>query len=426
MNLSNGASIGPTYYLTDLLNAKVSCHGKKIGKLADFVIVENDPVPEVTKLYVRRPFGEPSLLIPWEKVKVLKEEEIVVSFDGLKEFEGEPEPHDILLGDHVLDKKVLDIEDREVEIVYDVKLIAKHNKLLVSDVNISRYRFFRRLGLKWLVNFFYSLRGKVKDHKIPWRYIQPLPQNLGSFKGDVKLKVLKETLAEIHPADLADILEELDSRQRVAIFNELESGRASDTLEEIDPTVQRDLVSSLKKERVAQLLNAMTPGQAADILSVLPLSDTKEILHVLRTLNLENAHKIESIIGKQEERIANFTTSKILRLRQDTPVQEARDYFNRMAQYMDIIMYLYIVDEQDRLTGVMDLKELLQAKPHQTVKEVMTDSVISLHPHSTLKEALDCFSQYEFRAIPVMDEHRKLVGAVPFRDVMNLKHRFLE
>jgi CBS domain-containing protein/sporulation protein YlmC with PRC-barrel domain len=426
MNVSDSTINGPVYYLTDILGARVSCHGKKIGRLADLVIVENDPIPEVTKLYIRRPFGHPSLLIPWEKIKVLKEEEIVVSIDSLVAFESEPQPHDILLKDHILDKKVLDIEDREVEVVYDVKLIVKHNKLLVSDVNISRYRFLRRLGLKWFANFLYGLRGKGKDQKIPWRFIQPLPQDIGSFHGDVKLKVLKETLGEIHPADLADIIEELDSSQRVAIFSELESGRASDTLEEIDPTVQRDLVSAMKKERVAQLLNTMTPGQAADILSVLPLSDTKAIIHVLRTLNLENASKIESILGKQEERIRNFTTTKVMKLRQETPAEEAREYFNRMAKYMDIIMYVYIVDEQERLVGVMDLKELLQAKTNQTLKDVMTDNVISLSPKSTLKEALEYFSRYEFRALPVIDEHHKLVGAIPFRDVMNLKHRFLE
>jgi CBS domain-containing protein/sporulation protein YlmC with PRC-barrel domain len=420
---SNG---GPRYYLTDILGTKVILHGKKVGRLADLVIVETEPFPEVTKLFVRRPFWEPSLMIPWEKVKVLKESEIVVSFEDLKTCEGTPKSTDILLKDHILDKKVLDIEDREVEVVYDVKLTAKQNKLLVSDVNISRYRFFRRLGLKFFANLFYNLRGKVKDHKIPWRFIQPLPSNIGSFKGDVKLKVLKETLSEIHPADLADILEELDSSQRVAIFNELESGRASDTLEEIDPTVQRDLVSAMKKERVAQLLSAMTPGQAADILSVLPLSDTRAILHVLRTLNMENAHKIESILGKQEERIANFATNKIIKLNQSTPVDKAREYFNSMAKYMDIIMYIYVTDDQERLVGVMDLKELLQAKPDQTLKEVMIDGVITLSPHSTLKEALEYFSRYEFRALPVIDEHHKLLGAVPFRDVMNLKHRFLE
>lgn len=426
MNTADIAAASKVYYLTDVLGAKVTLHGKKIGKLVDLVFVEGSHWPEVTKIFLRRSFGLPSLLIPWEKVKVLKEEEIVVSLENVEAFQGEPQSSDFLLRDHILDKKVIDMEDREVEVVYDVKMLARGTKLFVTDVNISHYRFLRRLGLKWLAKFIYSFRAEKRDEKIPWSYIQPLPTKLGSFKGDVKLKVLKESLAEIHPADLADIIEELDPKQRVAVFNELETERASDTLEEIDPNVQRDLVSSLKKERVAHLLNDMTPGQASDILSVLPLSDTREILAILRAANPETARKIESILTRQEERIGNFATSKILTLPETTPVIEAREYFNRTAKDMDVIMYIYVKDDLGKLVGTLDIKELLQAKEGQTLKDAMVDSVVTLQPKSTLKEALELFSRYDFRAIPVVDEFGKLVGAIPFRDVMNLKHRFLE
>ncbi|MDD5055618.1 MAG: CBS domain-containing protein [Candidatus Peribacteraceae bacterium] len=417
---------GQKCYLTDILGGRVCVHGKKIGKLVDMIIVEHGDNPEVTKLVVHRPFGYPSLLIPWDRVKLLKKDEVVVSLEKVEDFEKQPNETDILLKDHILDKKVIDIEDREVEMVYDVKMLAKNGKLTVTDVNISFYRFLRRLGLKWFAKFVYTVRGKEKDHKIPWRFIQALPQNIGSFRGDVKLKVLRETLDEFHPADIADILEEVDPSQRLAIFNQLESEQASETLEEIEPSVQRDLVPALKKERVAQLLSTMTPGQAADILSALPHSETKEILRVLKGTNPDHAHKINSILGKQEERIGNYATSKILKLDESTGVTAARDYFNRVASDMAVVLYLYITDAHGRLVGVMDLKEFLHGAPEQTMKDIMRDNVVSLSPQSTLKEALELFSRYDFRAIPVVNEEGKLTGAIPYRDVMNLKHRFLE
>lgn len=427
MNVTDSHTPGQVYYLSDILGTRVIAHGRLVGRLADLVIVEHENAPpDVTCLSVRRSFGRPSLLIPWEKVKVLKHDEVVVSIDDPKPFEGAPSEHAILLKDHILDKKVIDTEDREVEVVYDVKMLAKENKLLVTDVNISRYRFLRRIGPRWFAKFIYSFRREKRDEKIPWHLIQSLPQDISSFRGDVKLKVLKETLAEMHPADLADILEELDRGQRVAIFNELEPARASDTLEEVDPIVQRDLVPALKKERVAQLLSGMTPGQAADVLSVLPHSETREILKVLRGGNPRHALKIEGILGRQEERIANFATTKIIRVRQDQSVAEAREHFNRVAKEVTVIMYLYVTDAEDRLVGVLDLKELLQADPTKKLKEVMVDNVIALHPGSSLNEALEHFSRYDFRAVPVIDEHGKLIGAVPYRDVMNLKHKFLE
>ena len=128
--------------------------------------------------------------------------------------------------------------------------------------------------------------------------------------GRVELNILKEALSDIHPADLADIVEELDSEQRVSLLEELEPSLASDTLEEIDPAVQRDIVFALKKEHVAQLIGEMTPGQAADIVAVLPADEKRTIL---RMLDQRLVAKIEEIIEEQETNILNFTTSKFLK-----------------------------------------------------------------------------------------------------------------
>jgi Mg/Co/Ni transporter MgtE len=254
-------------------------------------------------------------------------------------------------------------------------------------------------------------------------YIQPLPSHISSFKGDVKLNILKETLAEIHPVDLADILEELDHDQRVMVFSSLDNEQASDTLEEIEPNVQRDLISSLSKEKVVQLISDMTPGQAADILSVLPSSEAHVILEAL---NKENAKKIQSIIGKQEEKVIHYTTQKILKFSPDTTVEYVQNDYPRHARDKDVIMYVYVVDAQDTLLGVIDLKELLQADDRALLKDIMVENVISLNTESSLKEASQSFARYDFRALPVIDEKNRIVGVIPYRDVMNLTHHFLE
>lgn len=416
---------GRVFYLTDMLGSRVTLHGKKIGRLADLIIVENDHQPMVTTLYVHRPFGEPSLLIPWEKVKLLSEEEVVVSLEDLKSCEGEPSAeNDILLKDHILDKKVLDTEDREVEVVYDIKLLFHNGTLSVTDVNISRYRFLRRLGLKWFAKFLYSFKKEKRDEKIPWTLIQPLPSDIDSFKGDVKLKVLKEKLKEMHPADLADILEELEHPQRVALFRELDPERASDTLEEIEPSVQRDLIPALDKRQVARLLALMTSGQAADTLSALPREEAHAILRLLKELRPDLAHKVESILGKQEERVVHYTTSRIIKVHQHMTAREARDQYFDSAKGKVVIMYLYVVDDRSRLIGVLDLKELLVTDPNKQLKDAMIDRLITLREDSSLKDALDLFSRYDFRALPVVGEENVLLGAVTHRDVLNLRHRF--
>ena len=411
------------FLLSELLGIKVFLHDKKVGSLSDIIIIETGKLPEVRYFVVSRPFGDPSLLIPWERTLSLEPQKLVIDIDDLKKFEGSPSEDAILLRDHILDKKVLDTEDAEVEVVYDIRLVERNAKLYVTEVVTSKSARLRRLGLGLLSGIFAPQEDPNDSGVISWMYVQPLPAQISSFKGDVKLKVLKETLAEIHPVDLADIIEELDHEQRVVVFSSLDNEHASDTLEEIEPNVQRDIIASLTKEKVVQLLNEMTPGQAADILSVLPSNEAQVII---TALNPENARKIQSIIGKQEELVMNFTTQKILKFSPDTIVELVQNDFPRYARDKDVIMYVYVVDEQETLLGVIDLKELLKADDRMHLRDIMVENVISLSTDSTLKEASQQFARYDFRALPVTDAEHRLVGVIPYRDVMNLTHHFLE
>jgi CBS domain-containing protein len=411
------------FLLSELLGIKVILHDKKVGSLSDIIIIETGKFPEVRYFVVSRPFGDPSLLIPWECTLALDPPKLVITVNDLKKFEGSPPDDAILLRDHILDKKVLDTEDAEVEVVYDIRLVERNTKLYVTEVVTSKSARLRRLGLGFLSGLFAPQEDPHDSGVISWIYVQPLPAHISSFRGDVKLKVLKETLAEIHPVDLADIIEELDHEQRVMVFSSLDTEHASDTLEEIEPNVQRDIISSLSREKVVQLVNEMTPGQAADILSVLPSSEGTAILDAL---NKDNAKKIRAIIGKQEEKVIHYTTQKFLKFSPETTVEYVQNGYPRLARGKDVIMYIYVADDRDTLLGVIDLKELLQADDKALLKDIMAENVISLPADSTLKEASRSFSRYDFRALPVTDEGNHLVGVIPYRDVMNLTHHFIE
>ena len=410
------------FFLSEILGAKIIQGGHRVGKLTDLVILETGKLPEVVHLYVLRPMGKPALLLPIELVKSWGTKEIIINDTDLGNYLFEYSEDLVLLKDYVLDKKVLDVEDREVEVVYDIKLLLIGEKLYVSEVDLSRYGLLRRMGLKALAKAIYKT-DKIQDEVISWMYIQPLPNKLGRFKGDVKLKILKEKLSEMHPVDIADILEELEPSQRVTLFEGLDTEQASDTLEEIDPNVQRDLVISIKKERAAQLINDMTPAQAADVLAVLPSNEREEIE---KLLDKETFDKVKSIIEKQEESITNLSTDSILKFSPNETVGEVLKEYRRSAKDKDVIMYLYIVNEADILLGVIDIKEMLQADDESILKDIMNDNVISLDEESNLKEGSAMFTRYGFRAIPIINDSNKILGVVTFRDMMRLKHRFVE
>jgi CBS domain-containing protein len=415
--------IEETFYLTELLGARVYANGRKVGKLKDLVAVDQGKLAEVTHFQIGRPFGEAPLLLPLAKVRSFGLREIVVENGDLGSYARALGPEEVLLRDYLLDKKVLDIEDREVEVVYDIRLVRTNGKMYVSDVDISRHGLLRQLGLMALANRLSKRTGEAGENLIPWSYVQPLPPQLGALKGDLKLNILKERLAEIHPVDLADILEELDSSQRATIMEGLDTEHASDTLEEIEPAVQRDIVRSLRKDRVAELIREMTPGQSADILSVLPSEDKKAILKLLEPSEVA---KIEQILEKQDINIISFATPRFFKFPPDITVEQAQWKCREVARETDVVMYLYIVDPRDKLLGVADIKDLFMAEDNELLSDLMVKNLISLNPESTLKEAVDLFTRYDFEALPVVDGNDVILGAVPRRDVMNVKHRALE
>ena len=267
------------FFLSEIIGRKVYLINQKIGSLSDMVIVETGKFPEVTHFVVSRSFGYPSLLLPVDKLTLISNTEIVFDVIDPVEYERLPAEGAILLRSHILDKKILDMDGHEVEVIYDISLDFQGDKLYVSEVDISRRRLLRRMGLKSLAGWL--SRQRKEDAMISWMYVQQLPERIDTFKGHVKLNVLKENISDIHPVDLADILEELDGDQRIAVFKELEPEQASETLEEVEPRVQRELIRSMEKRQAAQLIEARSPAQAAVILAALPSAEADELLKMI-------------------------------------------------------------------------------------------------------------------------------------------------
>jgi magnesium transporter len=408
------------FFISELLRDKViRQRGEKqevLGTLADLEIKLGGHYPEVVNLIVSRSFGRPTLEIPVRFLRSIDSRRSVVSYpEGtrLKEFEGESSR--ILVKDMVLDKKIIDTDDYEVEIVYDIHLLRAEGRMYVVHVDVTKAGMLRRLGLGWLARL---LWGKAKEAELlPWKYVQPLPTDIDRFHGNVKLNISREKIADIHPADLADILEELSSDERVAIFDTLDTETAADTLEEAEPRVQRDLVASLRHDRIAELLQTMTPAQIADLLEILPRFDAEALK---KTLPAEITLKVSDLLQMHEVKLAAIATSRYLALPETALVRTAFTRFrSRKARY-DVIMYVYVTAPDGTLKGVVDIRELIRNKSDERLGNIMTQQIVTLSPEDTLSDAAAEFSKYGFRSLPMVDNDRKLLGAVTYKDLLSM------
>ena len=131
------------------------------------------------------------------------------------------------------------------------------------------------------------------------------------------------------------------------------------------------------------------------------------------------------MIDKHDQRIVDLATSHYISFRPTTTVREVIVAFRRVAKDAEVIMYVYVTDDDGRLLGVVDIKELLQAELTNTLANIMTTNVVSLSENDTISSAYKLFARYSFRAIPVVGEGDVLKGAVPYRDIMQLSHRMV-
>lgn len=240
------------------------------------------------------------------------------------------------------------------------------------------------------------------------------------FKAKVKMGLLPVALPDVHPADLADVIEDMDHEQRLAVFGHLERDLASDTLEEVEPAVQRALVSSMDEDLVAELVEEMTPAQAADLLTALAGTQKEDILP---RINAAKAGKIRAIIDAQAEHILNYATTRYISLAVTLTVGETIGKYRELAGNAAVTMYIYVTSPEGVLLGVVDAKALLLADHSERLSDVMAGQVISLGEGDTMATAAKMFSHYGFGAIPVVDADDILKGVIPARDIMRLSFR---
>ncbi len=408
------------FFISELVNDRVleRRDGRlvELGKLLDLEIRLRGAYPEVVNLVVGRSFGRPPLEVPVQHVTAIDTRRTVVEIPrGVKVREFVGGPSRILIKDMILDKKIIDTDDYEVEIVYDIHLLHAEGRLWVVHVDVSRVGMLRRLHLGWLARL---LWGPVKNiDLLPWKFVQPLPTDIDRFHGNVKLTVSRENIADIHPADLADILEELSGEERMAVFNTLDTETAADTLEETEPRVQRELVASLRHERLAELLQTMTPAQISDLLEILPRIDAERLK---KTLSPEIAAKVNDLMSAHEVKLSSLATGRYLALPGSATVRQALARFRSRSTRYDVIMYVYVTGEGGLLEGVVDIRELIQTKSDDTLGNIMTGQVVTLSPADTLADAATEFSKYGFRALPVVDDGRKLLGVIRYKDLLSV------
>ena len=403
------------YFLSDFLNRGVhDPSGRRVGKLSDLVAERAEPYPMIVGMMVRTKGRGKRIYVAWEKIGRI-EPRITLSGEGLPILEASfPQKDIILLREEVMDKQIVDTFGAKVVRVNDLHFLRVDSNLRLVHVDVGFRGLMRRVGwekivdqvLRWL--FSYVLPNQF----ISWKYVQLL-----SGSDLLQLSVSQKKLSHLHPADLADIIEDLSGRERSAIFDALDTETAADTLEEIDPKIQKSLIEEIPVEKASDIVEEMSPSDAVDLLADLPEERAEEILEGMEQ---EKAEDLRELLVHSEETAGGLMTSAYLSLSPGVTVEAAITRLKAHAPDLDIIDYVYVVDEDEVLHGVVSIRDLLTTSPHQPLSEIEASRVVSVKPDADEKEVVEAFAKYGFRALPVVDEENRLRGVIGFRSVLEV------
>jgi len=401
------------YFFSEFLNRKVcNASGQRVGKITDLVAERTEPYPMIIGMMVRTR-GRKTYL-PWEKIVhiepqlTLPEKELIDLKTSL------PEKDIILLREEVMDKQIVDTFGAKVVRVNDLHFLRVDSRLRLVHVDVGFRGLMRRVGWEKLVDqalrWFFSY--VLPNQFISWKYVQLL-----SGSGLLHLSVSQKKLSHLHPADLADIIEDLSGRDRSAIFHALDAETAAETLEEIDPKIQKALIETIPVEKASDIVEEMSPSDAADLLGDLTEERAEEILEGMEQ---EKAEDLRELLVHPDETAGGLMTTAYLSLTPGIAIETAIGRLKAEAQNLDIMDYIFIVDEEEVLQGVISIRDLLTAQPHQTLAQIQSARVVSVKLDEDQNEVVEAFAKYGFRALPVVDEKGHLKGVISFRSVLGI------
>ncbi|MCZ3365493.1 MULTISPECIES: magnesium transporter [Methanobacterium] len=386
----------------------VDLDGNKIGKFKDFIVSVNILYPLVEAVSIRTS-GKKDILVSWEDVDhINKEIKLKVKLEDIKEYK--LKKRDIKLVEDVLDKQVVDLEGKKIRRINDLQLSTTRGYYRLIGVDISFKGILRRLGIEKIAS---SLKINLQEDYISWMDVDVLESDISRLK----LKVPEYSLKKLHPADIAEIVDQLSINDSITILNSLDDEVAADALEEISPERQVSLFEEMETKRAADILEEMSPDDAADLIGELSDDRAQELLELM---DPEEAKDVESLLKYPEDTAGGIMTTEFASVKDGLTARETLNALREMAREVESIYYIYILSNSNSLIGVMSLRELLLADPEQKIAEVMHRDIISVDVMEEEHDVAKKIAKYNLLALPVVKDENRIQGVVTVDDAIDI------
>lgn len=331
----------------------------------------------------------------------------------------ESEEQEVSLVHEVLDKQVIDIERKKAVRVNDVCFADNWQLLGIDTSNIG---LIRRIAPAWML----GRKWGTPTNLVPWERVELIrsQDQEAAYRDTIKPMSSRPIghLADLHPADIAEIVHQLTPSQGARLIEGLDDETAADTMEEIDTDLQRDILANLQPERAAAIMQEMGPDEIADLLARLPEERLQELL---RLMNPQESEDVQELLEYRPDTAGGLMTTAYVALNQTHTVTEALEAVRSNIAENDIRQsYIYCVADETQdeceVLGTVSLWDLLAATPTQTLQELMESDITRVMPDTDAHEVAETMAKYNLLAIPVINAEGKLEGVVTIDDAIDV------
>ncbi len=396
-------------YLSDLLKKPVTdSTGKKIGKLKDIIVSPESSHPLIKSIIVLMS-DKKTIDIPHTYINELgKEIKLKSTLKDIPKYK--IKKSDIKIREDVLDRQVLDIEDKKVKRVNDIKLSSNHGYHQVIGIDNGFYGVLKRFRLAIIAKL---LGVKANNNIIAWENVDTLDKEYSTLK----LKVSKEKMKKLHSADIAEIMDQVGVNESLNIFNSLDDETAADTLKDVLPERQVSLLDNMDSQRAAEILDSMHPDHAADAIGDSSKEKAEELLDLMKTQKSDN---IKKLLEYPKNSAGGIMTTEYAHVDQDLTGRQVMKTLRKIAKDAETIYYVYITSKNGELVGVASLRDILIADPDEKISDFMETNIIKVDILENRKKVAAKIVKYNLLVIPVIENKTKLMGIITINDVEDI------
>lgn len=362
--------------------------------MVDFAVLESSQSPTVSKIVVKKKGKKTTISPSYISINAQK---AVLTSDKAPFLPYDEK--DFYLSEDLLDKQVIDIDDKRLVRVNDV-LLENEKDLKVVGIDIGVGGILRRLGLKSI---------KTTPKILPWQMIEAFDYQTGN----VKISLSQNRLNSMHPSEVADILEELGSKERRGVVESLEASRAAQAIEEADFRTQEAILEELPSSVLKKVVTRMHVADIADVFYKLNPLRIREILKLMGT---ERAKKVEKLLDFGVDRAGGIMRTGFISFDADTTVKEAYNSLYRQKPKPEAIL---VTNGNQRLVGILYIKDILDIDSLALLKDVITERKF-VYPETDFNSVISLFGRYNLRLLPVIDKEKKPIGVITAGIVLSL------